>query len=266
MQRLFKTLSMLAFALVFMAGTAFGQNNSSTIDQVGNGHAAMITQTGDQNSSELAQDIGKGPAQSNYDGHATVTQTGDRNTSKLTQNTFYGGHDATITQVGNDNYSEIVTSNGGGSADVTMNGDENELLSYRLDKDFSYHTQKNDNQFTLGITGNSNTVGMNQEFGDGTVDITGDRNDVLLRQHGGGANFNQALYDQATITVDGSDNTIDVNQDGGDGARGLNNTATVELLNASSFNTVEVDQAGDYHTSTITVDGMNNQAIVDQQQ
>ena len=59
---------------------------------------------------------------------------------------------------------------------------------------------------------------------------------------------------------------IDVDQDGGAGARGLNNTATVELLNASSFNMVEVDQAGDFHTSTITVDGMNNQAIVDQQQ
>jgi len=261
-----KKLFTLAFALVFSTGIAVAQNNSSTIDQVGNGHAAMITQTGDQNSSELRQDIAKGPAQLNYDGHATVTQTGDRNTSKLTQITFYDGHDATITQVGNDNYSEIVTSNGGGSADVTMNGNENELLSYRLDKNFSYHTQKNDNQFTLGITGNSNTVGMNQEFSNGTVTITGSRNDVLLRQHGGGANYDQALYDQATITVDGSDNMIDVDQDGGALARGLNNTATVELLNASSFNMVEVDQAGDFHTSTITVDGMNNQAIVEQQQ
>ena len=171
-----KKLFTLAFALVFSTGIAFAQNNSSTIDQVGNGHAAMITQTGDQNSSELTQDIATGPAQSNYDGHATVTQTGDRNTSKLTQFTFYGGHDATITQdIGNDNYSEIVTSNGGGSADVTLNGDENELLSYRLDKDFSYQPRKTTTSSRWVSPVTATPLGMNQEFGDGTVDITGDR-------------------------------------------------------------------------------------------
>ena len=260
MRQLLKITSIFALALVFTAGMAFAQNNSSTIDQVGNGHAATITQTGDQNSSELTQDILSGPAESKYGGDATVIQTGDRNTSKLTQNTFYNDHDATIEQVGDDNYSEIVGSNGGGEADVYMEGDGNALNSLFPE------TQKNDNDFDLNIVGGSNTVGLFQEFGDGTVDITGDGNEVLLRQHAGGANYDPLDYDQATITVNGSDNMIDVNQDGGAGARGLNNTATVDLLNGSSLNTVEVDQAGDFHTSTITVDGMNNQAIVDQQQ
>jgi hypothetical protein len=262
-----KQLLTLAFALVFMAGTAFAQSgNNSFIEQVGQGHKADVTQTGPGNLSEITQNIGNnGPAAPNYDGHATIDQTGENNKSKLTQITFYGGHDATITQVGDDNYSEIVTSNGGGKADVWMYGDNNHLLSYRLDRNFSYHTQKNDNRFTLNIgtpsTGsNNNRVGMSQEFGIGEVKIMGSDNRVLLRQHAG-ANYDKLRYDRATITVDGSDNRIDVDQK----KDGINNRATVELLNGSDNNMVEIDQFDSNHTSMVTVDGMDNQAIVRQQ-
>jgi hypothetical protein len=257
MTQVLKQLLTFAFALVFMTGIAFAQNNDSSIDQVGNGHFADIDQMGDDNLSELVQDLGKVQPNNDGKGSAIVTQTGNENINKLSQNTFFGNHDATITQVGDRNYSEIFTSNGGGSATVTMMGDDNRLEQY---KKASLENQKNDNMFVLDVTGDRNETGMFQQFGHGTVTITGSDNSVQLRQDAG-ANFNTALYDVATITVDGDFNQIEVDQ----GKEGVNNLATVELLGGSNDNVVDFLQLGSDHTSTVTVMGSNNQAFVDQQ-
>ena len=237
MNQVKKQLFTFVFALVFMTGAAFAQSNESIINQISDDSDAMVTQTGSDNFSQLDQ-----------------------------SDDFIDGHSATIQQVGVDNYSYITTQNGGGTAEVYMEGDQNSLVSWATRQRGSSANQKNSlTFFDLDIDGNLNTVGMTQEFGTGTVSIVGSNNQVGLRQLAG-ANYQTADFHSATITVDGSDNVIDVDQAGSmGGTGGVRNMATVELLNGSDFNTVDVMQRGDDNMSTTIVDGMDNEAIVVQQ-
>lgn len=255
----------LTFALVFLTGTAFAQDNSSSVTQEGDGHAATVTQVGADNASVISQFedgtlIGQpgDPSAS-----ATVSQTGNDNVSLLDQNAFFGNSDATITQIGDDNYSNLQTQNGGGVADVFMEGDGNELVSWRFRdrRDFGAN-QKNDNEFDLDILGDDNTVAMTQEFAFGDVDVTGAGNEVNLRQLSG-ANGATADFHSARIVIGGDGSTgnlnaVTVNQaseSGGTG--GVNNGATVKVLRGDA-NTVEAAQFGSDNRQTIEVDGSAN--------
>jgi hypothetical protein len=258
-----KKLFTLAFALVFSTGIAFGQSNSSSVNQAGNGNGATVNQAGSQNASvidQFAQGTAGGQAVA---ATATITQTGADNMSLLDQSAFFGNSEATITQIGDQNNvygtsssNAFKQSNGGGVADVYMEGDQNTLYSLRGE------AQKNDNMFDLDILGSGNDVGMTQEFGDGTVNVTGDDNDVELRQLAG-ANYQLSNYHTATIKIGGNgstgnSNTVLVDQEkltGGTG--GVNNGATVKVLRGD-LNTVDVQQFGSDNRQSIEVDGNSN--------
>jgi len=257
----------LAFALVFSTGIAFAQDNDSSIDQVGNGNGATVTQAGADNESTIEQFAQGTSSGQPVAASATVTQTGDDNVSHLDQNAFFGDHEATITQVGDENYSAINTQNGGGTAEVYMEGDRNQLVAWDRNTDFDASgaaNQKNDNVFDLDILGSDNTVGMRQEFATATVNLDGSGNIVSLSQKSAASGV-AADYHKATIDVDGGDNMISVWQGPDWGASGVNNVADVDLLNGSSFNTVDIRQRGSDNLSTVMVDGMNNTATVVQQ-
>jgi hypothetical protein len=236
MNQVLKQLLTFAFALVFMAGTALAQSNESIINQISAGSDATVTQTGLDNFSQLDQ-----------------------------SNDFIDGHSATIEQIGDDNYSWIKTQNGGGTAEVYMNGDQNSLVSFPDRQRGTAANQKNSlNFFDLDIDGDMNTVGMDQEFGTGTVNVVGSGNAIGLRQRAG-ANYQTVDFHKATIDVDGSDNVVDVNQGPDFGSGGINNVATVMLMNGSDNNLVDIRQRGSNNTSTTIVDGLNNTAEVVQQ-
>jgi hypothetical protein len=262
-----KKLFTLAFALVFSTGIAIAQDNNSDIDQVGNGNGATVTQAGADNESTIEQFAQGTSSGQPVAATATVTQTGSNNVSSLDQNAFFGDHEATIIQVGTDNYSAINTQNGGGSAEVYMEGDRNQLVAWDRNTGFDASgaaNQKNDNFFALDVLGSDNTVGMRQEFATATVNLEGNANMVSLSQKSS-ANGVAADYHKAMIDVNGSDNTIGVWQGPDWGASGANNVADVDVLNGSSFNTVDIRQRGSDNLSTVMVDGMNNTATVVQQ-
>jgi hypothetical protein len=239
MRQLLRTTATVFVALVFTAGMAFGQDNESHISQVGSNIEATVNQDGSDNYSDLDQ-----------------------------SEDFTGGHSATIEQIGENNYSNIQTQNGGGTANVYMKGDNNELVDWKTRERGGFGAnQKNGlNVFDLDITGDNNSVGMTQEFGDAaTVDLNGDNNTLGLRQLSN-ANYQEEDFHTASITVNGSDNQLTVNQAGPNGGTGgTGNSATVTLESASDFNTVNVVQRGSMHTSTVTVNGSNNTASVTQE-
>ncbi len=236
-----KKLFTLAFALVFSTGIAFAQNNESIVNQSGSSIDATVTQTGQDNYSELNQ-----------------------------SEDFLDGHSATITQVGDENYSNIQTQNGGGVADVYMEGDRNALVDWatRTKGGFGANQKNSLTSFDLDILGSDNVVGMTQEFGDGTVNITGDGNQVGLRQLSG-ANYQAPDFHTATIEIGlfgsaGNYNEVDVNQakeNGGTG--GVNNGATVKVLRGDN-NLVDVQQFGSDNRQTIEVDGDLNKITAEQ--
>ena len=259
----------LAFALVFSTGIAFAQSNSSSINQVGNGNDATVDQAGSQNASVIEQSAQGTSGGQAVSATAAVTQTGADNVSLLDQGAFFGNSEAIITQIGDQNSvygtsssNAFKQSNGGGIADVYMEGDQNTLYSLRSE------AQKNDNTFDLDILGSRNDVGMTQEFGDGTVDVTGDDNDIELRQLAG-ANYQTSNYHTATIKIGGNGstgnlNTVLVDQasiSGGTG--GVNNGATVKVLRGD-LNTVGVQQFGSDNRQTIEVDGNSNTYTAEQ--
>jgi hypothetical protein len=234
-----KITTTFALALVFSAGMAFGQQNQSTIVQNGN------------------------------DIDASVNQDGQSNVSQLTQSEdFIDGHSATIDQVGDNNYSNIQTQNGGGTANVKMKGDGNSLVDWKTRERGGFGAnQKNSlNSFDLDIMGNENTVGMTQEFGIGTVEINGSRNEVGLRQLAG-ANYQTEDFHTATVRIGlfgstASDNDVDVNQasDGGSsvgGTGGKGNNASVKIL-TGELNDIGVQQGGSENTQSIEVTGSEN--------
>jgi len=234
MRKLLRTTFTFALALVFTAGLAFGQQNQSSIAQTGNSSTATVSQSGQGNYSQLKQ-----------------------------SDDFIGGHTATVQQVGSNNYSNIQTQNGGGTAEVYMEGDGNTLedWSTRQRGGLGANQKNSRTFFDLDINGDQNTVGMTQEFGDGTVDIDGSGNEVGLRQLAN-ANYQVGDFHTAFIKVGGNDNIVDVNQarDGGGsvgGTGGKGNGATVEILRGD-LNELDVQQGGSRNKQTIEVDGSSN--------
>lgn len=234
MRRTFKTLSMFAFALVFLAGTAFAQDNEAIVNQVGSDIDADVTQTGNENFFQLDQ-----------------------------SEDWITGHSATITQIGDQNYGAITTQNGGGIADVEMHGDRNQLLNFNLDAESAANQKNSLNEFGLFIEGSYNLVGMDQEFGIGDVSIDGNENSVALKQRSS-ANYQVEDFFTAEINVDGSYNEVRVQQGPNFGSSGIGSSAQVDLVNGSDWNTVDLKQTGEFQSATVYVDGVNNNAAITQ--
>ena len=301
MRQLLRITATFALALVFSAGMAFGQSNTSTIDQTGEDHSADVIQNGGNNTVDLEQadtDLTDGVDNSmeadvrqKFDGNeayidqegseggankgiasAEVDQVGNNNYLDLEQGPFFRGHSADIDQLGNNNTVRLRTSNGGGEADVYFDGNQNRLTKATQGGNLlsgEQLTQKNPgNDLDVTVVGDGNKLGAQQKdtgnSGGATldIDITGDNNFVPTFQ---GKDPSRGVGSAAF-------STIDITVDDGDSnflrasQVGANNTATIDLNGISNDNQAVINQLSPGNTATITVDGASNTATVRQQQ
>ncbi len=299
MRQLLRITATFALALVFSAGMAFGQSNTSTVDQTGEDHSADVIQNGGNNTVDLEQadtDLSDGvtnnmeanvrqkfsgneayidqkgragvigPGKSTAD--ADVDQVGNNNFLDLDQGPFFGKHSADIDQLGNNNTVRLRTSNGGGEADVYFDGNRNRLTRATRGGNLLSGQQLKQsnpgNDLDVTVVGDGNKLGAQQQD-TGTsgatldIDITGDNNFVPTFQ-GKSSSVGSAVNSTIDITVDdGNSNFLQASQ------VGANNTATIDLNGISDGNQAVINQSSAGNTATITVDGMSNTASVQQQ-
>jgi hypothetical protein len=172
-------------------------------------------------------------AQSN---EARSTQDGRANDTTILQQSSGRGHDAVSDVTGNRNDVLIDQSSGA----VNNSGQATVVI------DANPGSRSADNNIEITQEAFQNTTsGFGQRA---TVDVRGDRNDVVTLQQYGTANIEPNVL---TIAVNGngqgSDNSIDILQSG----NGLTSTTTIW----GDDNEVDVDQGAGGHTSTIYIDG-----------
>jgi hypothetical protein len=294
MRQLLKITATFALALVFSAGMAFGQSNTSTIDQTGEDHSADVIQNGGNNTVDLEQadtDLSDGvtnnmeanvrqkfsgneayidqkgeagligPGKSTAD--ADVDQVGNNNFLDLEQGPFFGKHSADIDQLGNNNTVRLRSSNGGGEANVYFEGNQNKLVRSNSSGQIlsgEKVVQKNGSGRTqfidVTVDGNANKIGADQQNGNGTDELTID----IVGSENFVPTYQGAKSGDIDITVaDGYDNFLKAIQTGN------NSTATIDLNGMSDGNQAVINQSSAGNTATITVDGMSNTATVQQQ-
>ena len=194
MQRLSKTLSMLAFALVFMAGTAFAQDNEASIDQVSvpdADHDATVVQTGKSNDTQIEQVSVAPPL---FGGHtASATQTGNRNTVRQTQDGG-AGNEAEATQTGNDNFVRQEQGRNGNDAEVTQFGSRNRALQFQ---DMKTSVDASNNDAVIIQDGDDNFARQDQDLArnDATIEQRGDDNRAEQSQNGVSSGIGQNIAD-----------------------------------------------------------------------
>jgi hypothetical protein len=221
MNQITRTLSMLAFALVFMAGAAFAQSNEAKINNPsGDDNEATIEQVGEINKASIYL----GQSNKNeveIDQHGTDNNTrfefrGDRNEIDGIQNGsgnfMYvnfrgtgpgpgGSSGASRSDFDFEQYGHQNRISGGivgdrNSGDVLQDGTGNLLVG------------GGDNWDAAGlmVDGNRNHIDVDQigDENEGLIEIIGNRNDVTLDQHGFGH--------YGEITINGSGNTHRVEQ------------------------------------------------------
>ncbi|WP_263831162.1 hypothetical protein [Salinibacter sp.] len=294
MRQLLRITATFALALVFSAGMAFGQSNTSTVDQTGEDHSADVIQNGGNNTVDLEQadtDLSDGvtnnmeanvrqkfsgneayidqkgeagligPGKSTAD--ADVDQVGNNNFLDLEQGPFFGKHSADIDQLGNNNTVRLRSSNGGGEANVYFEGNQNKLVRSNSSGQIlsgEKVVQKNGSGRTqfidVTVDGNANKIGADQQNGNGTDELTID----IVGSENFVPTYQGAKSGDIDITVaDGYDNFLKAIQTGN------NSTATIDLNGMSDGNQAVINQSSAGNTATITVDGMSNTATVQQQ-
>lgn len=243
MNQAVKQLFTVAFALVFLAGTAFAQNTTD-IDQTGSqgNSTANVTQiNGTDNSATVNQNSGflNGAVTtlSGRIGHVTeILQDGSDNIGDVVQTQNQAG--TFIDQVGDENETRISQA-GFSTANVMQTGNRN-IVGDFSNPSGAASSEQNSTSFPssaneLDVTqiGDDNTVGVDQRDNtDADIMITGDRNDVRVDQF---EIFGDK--DVADITVSGNDNVGYVTQAGG------GNSFTLTQQNGD-FNEARVDQSG----------------------
>jgi hypothetical protein len=289
-----KITTTFALALVFTAGMAFGQSNTSTVDQTGDDHSADVVQNGGNNTVDLEQadtDLSDGvtnnmeaDVRQKFDGNeayidqkgsegligpgkstadAEVDQVGNNNFLDLDQGPFFGNHSADIDQLGNNNTVRLRTSNGGGEANIYLDGNQNKLVRSNSSGQIlsgEQVVQKNGSGRTqfidVTVDGNANKIGADQQNGDGRDELTID----IVGSDNFVPTYQGAKNGDIDITVaDGNNNFLKAIQTGN------NSTATIDLNGISDGNQAVINQSSAGNTATITVDGMSNTATVQQQ-
>jgi hypothetical protein len=222
MNQVVKHLFTFAFALLFVTGVAFAQDNTATINQVADGNFAKIIQTSDQigQNSAIINQLGAGS-----NGDAITIQTGDENTAEASAN---GRVTIRQTQIGNLNNaflgngltqrSQLMQYQEGNEnmASVTISGPGTRFANI-------YQEQVGDmNSSTIdGLRGNSSYA-----FEAYTVQ-TGDENSIVGTWDGGQKN---SLY--ATQTGNLNMVTVDF----------LSNNNRTEVMQAGGMNEAIVEQ------------------------
>jgi hypothetical protein len=273
---------------------AFGQSNTSTVDQTGDDHSADVVQNGGNNTVDLEQadtDLSDGvtnnmeaDVRQKFDGNeayidqkgsegligpgkstadAEVDQVGNNNFLDLDQGPFFGNHSADIDQLGNNNTVRLRTSNGGGEANIYLDGNQNKLVRSNSSGQIlsgEQVVQKNGSGRTqfidVTVDGNANKIGADQQNGDGRDELTID----IVGSDNFVPTYQGAKNGDIDITVaDGNNNFLKAIQTGN------NSTATIDLNGMSDGNQAVINQSSAGNTATITVDGMSNTATVQQQ-
>jgi hypothetical protein len=206
MKLLTRMMALLSFLVMFQNAYAA---NSVYMDQVGDGSAISITQTGAGNA------IGTSTSRSTFTGDnntITIQQIGNNNVTNMTVN----GNGATITSTttGSSNIINLECGANGGACGPstitkTVTGDGNQI------------TQNTDSltNTTLSITSDNNTVNFNSTASSvaGTtnvVDIAGGSGNIVDVVQAGTGTASTSVGHQVDLTIYGAMNVVDFRQGG----------------------------------------------------
>jgi hypothetical protein len=296
-----KKLSFL-FAMIFAVNMAMAQNNESTTDVDGNNNLTTVNQVGMENDADVTVDgnqnnaliqqgnFGGGSVQSNY-AEASIEQIGNKNLAEVKQRQGFASGTAvnshSIYQEGNENEGWLTTFNGGNSGSITQVGSFN----------WAKGKQSNgpDNSIVIYQEGNNNDAEVNQENSDenssAIVNQVGNNNWTSVDQSGGknheyientSGNWNEVTAVQRTswakmvLTIDGNSNIVNSDQEHNDKAYVdlIGNSNTFDLLqdyNANhvgasvtgNSNDIDVDQTGAHnHVTTLGTNAFAKDGIV----
>jgi len=226
-----KITTTFALALVFSAGMAFGQSNSSTtIDQDDDNNTANVTQPGDNN-------------------RTFVKQSGDAtNTAIITQT------------LAKDNNTVRLNQKGGAYADINVRGGNATVRGYDDSRVNQTNSGAGANVLTLRGNkgaGSNSLYGLDQLSGGNTIDIDitgGVANETIkVLQKSAGNTTRIDFQDQPFVDVQQKGNgghtaLIDTDMDAGGGVK----------------NQVVVEQTGQNDLTMVDQFGNNNVAKVDQ--
>ena len=254
--------------------TMTGDNNTTTIDQVGNAHESYVT-------------IGSSNWGSGYsDGNTVDVDQNSGASSLATVDVLGSTNNITVGQIGSDHEADIdlsLSSPSNLASDNTVSvqqsgGNNNYLKAGTKGGDNNIFTSDqfgNDNFHRVSFNGSDNTISIN---------VTGDANRgdwEISTGYPPNADFNSLTLTQdgynnyATGEIEGDYNTVSVTQVGDqnrvgtswytqDGVDILGDYNTTTIGQDGDFNIAEVNQTGDYHNATITQTGTSNMADIDQ--
>jgi hypothetical protein len=244
MRKLLRTTFTLAFALVFTAGLAFGQNNNSaTIKQAQSGNQATSNQTGSGGTAFIDQKGVSNIAQIDQAGNGNlariVGQTGFGNTATSTQDAATRNSQVIIEQKGDGFTKPGVTAQQFGQSGSRIN-----VLARRTgvggDVDVTQQNGRN-NLIDVDLFGNSYVVDVDQ--------VDGSDNKAFVTQNNG-TGLIAPTNSEAKVRQEGSRNTTRVTQDG----KGHKSVAT----NNGDGNTLVQKQSGTNQFQRIESDGNRN--------
>ncbi len=290
------------FAMVFAVSMAMGQNNTSSTDIDGNNNVTTVNQVGIENSGDISVDgnqndaliqqgnFGGGLVQSNY-AEASIEQIGNKNYAEVKQRQGWAGATAvsvhSITQEGNQNEAWLETFNGGNSGMIYQEGNKNWAkgrqsvgagnnveITQEGNSNWAFVNQLNsaDNSASVSQDGNDNWTSVDQSGGHDNTYIentTGNGNNVTA--------FQNTSWAKLDLTIEGNSNTVFSTQDHNDKAYidifGNNNDFYLEQgyhanhVGASitgNSNDIDVVQtgAGNHVTSDLSVNAFAKDGII----
>ena len=287
MQRLSKTLSMLAFALVFMAGTALAQSNDASVSQTGNDLTATVDQSGNDGDVDVDQ--------AGDFLEADVEQGGLLNETKVVQS---GGRvnfpsQVTVDQFGDEN--EVFINQGGDGNIATAfqeAGTSNNLIQISTETLGTTQTGFSNRAAAEQIGGTESSEIFIDQRGDGNNTFDSESAASALQDGEMGSTINilerragtfsttdvvqrNGESNTATVDVFGGNDAVDILQDNvtnslvevTQSALGQNDMGghygKVTQMNGD-MNQAFLTQTGLNHSSTIMQDGSNNTATVTQ--
>lgn len=280
-------------ALAITSASAFAQDNSSSVNQTGDGAVATVTQDGANDRSSVSQSGGGTVTihQTGVQGSTstvttsaddrppestvTVTQsdtggstagTGQANVSTVVQDNVNGfgltgtGSTVDVTQVHNaagtgQNSSYVQQGRNAVSGQVTVNQNGGENISYYSS------TTSTDNDALINQTGVGNNSVVLQDFQGGAALAT-------VTQNNAGGPVNSAYVDQvsdgfaATPAEFAYGAEAHINQDGSGNSSSIVQSGFSTTVAAGNY--AENDQTGDGHSSSILQGGIDNFASVTQ--
>lgn len=281
MHNALKHLFILAFALVFMAGTALAQKNVSDITQQSNNNDATVTQSGAELKATVVQ---KGGNQNK----ATLNQFNDPAEMASVESTIrqVGFNNNAIANVSRKNASGVISSQRqvGNNNDAFINANGN--IGSNLGNGMLSQTQLG-NRNLARMSGSDSYSAEQYQDGSDNVALTsgnGKNANVFQRQIGdrnraelNGAGFGFATSEQIQLGNDNRSLLNDVGhdgpgesyfnrQDGNDNLTRLDANGyggVLDVRQTNDMNTARVTWNSALNQTTITQNGFSNKAVVD---